>query len=52
MQSAGRDSPLRRQAAFRLGNLIQNLLRPFVVEQTGLGQREMARRPLDKRGAG
>ncbi len=51
MQSAGRDSRLRRQAAFRLGDLLQNLLRPFVVESTGLSQREMARRSLDKRGA-
>jgi hypothetical protein len=51
MQSAGRDSRLRRQAALRLGNLLQDLLRPFVVKQAGLGQREMTRGPLNKRGA-
>ena len=51
MQSAGRCSRLRRQAALRLGNLLQNLLRPFVVEQAGLSQREMTRGSLDKRGA-
>jgi hypothetical protein len=32
VQPAGRCSRLRRQAAFRLGDLLQNLLRPFVVE--------------------
>src|ERR1700722_14889884 len=51
MQPAGRDSRLHRQAALHFGDLLQNLLRPFVVESTGLGQREVARRPLDKRGA-
>jgi ABC-type uncharacterized transport system YnjBCD ATPase subunit len=51
MQSAGRYSRLGRQAAFGFRDLLQNLLCPFVVELTGLRQRQMARRPLDQRGA-
>ena len=35
-QSAGRDSRLSRKVMFRLGDVLQNLLRPFIVEPTVL----------------
>jgi hypothetical protein len=41
---------LRAQTAFHLGNLFQDLPRPFAADLTGISPREMAGRPLDERG--